>query len=58
MGGGAWPFSVGGVVCVVNSVNEQGLRMLNSAKYASYLFSSWMDFCVSHARKFEAITVL
>ncbi len=25
MGGGAWPFLVGGVVCLVNSVNERDL---------------------------------
>ena len=25
MGGGAWPFLVGGVICLVNSVNERGL---------------------------------
>ena len=31
MGGGAWPFLVGGVICLVNSVNERDLnRMLNS----------------------------
>ena len=30
MGGGAWPFLVGGVICLVNSVNERDLSMLNS----------------------------
>lgn len=30
MGGGAWPFLVGGVICLVNSVNERDLRLLNS----------------------------
>ncbi len=25
MGGGAWPFLVGGVICLVNSVNERDL---------------------------------
>jgi hypothetical protein len=29
MGGGAWPFLVGGVICLVNSVNERDLRLLN-----------------------------
>ena len=33
MGGGAWPFLVGGVICLVNSVNERDLRLLNSCKY-------------------------
>ena len=31
MGGGAWPFLVGGVICLVNSVNERDLNLLNSA---------------------------
>ena len=30
MGGGAWPFLVGGVICLVNSVNEGDLNLLNS----------------------------
>jgi hypothetical protein len=30
MGGGAWPFLVGGVICPVNSVNEQDPRLLKS----------------------------
>ena len=29
MGGGAWPFLVGGVICLVNSDNERDLRLLN-----------------------------
>ena len=30
MGGGAWPFLVGGVICLVNYVNERDLDLLNS----------------------------
>ena len=30
MGGGAWPFLVGGVICLVNSVNERDYHLLNS----------------------------
>ena len=30
MGGGAWPILVGGVICLVNSVNERDLSLLNS----------------------------
>ena len=37
MGGGAWPFLVGGVICLVNSVNERDLNLLNS--YA--ILDSW-----------------
>ena len=29
MGGGAWPFLVGGVICLVNSVNERDFDLLN-----------------------------
>ena len=32
MGGGAWPFLVGGVICLVNSVNERDLNLLNSLR--------------------------
>ena len=35
MGGGAWPFLVGGVICLVNSVNERDDRLLNSYANAS-----------------------
>ncbi len=35
MGGGAWPFLVGGVICLVNSVNERDLNLLNS--YTNFL---------------------
>ena len=30
MGGGAWPFLVGGVICLLNCVNERDLILLNS----------------------------
>src|SRR5262249_37712973 len=33
MGGGAWPFLVGGVICLVNSVNERDLDLLNSNRW-------------------------
>ena len=33
MGGGAWPFLVGGVICLVNSVNERDLSLLTSNVY-------------------------
>ena len=35
MGGGAWPFLVGGVICLVNSDNERDLNLLNSGRHAS-----------------------
>ncbi len=35
MGVGAWPFLVGGVICLVNSVNERDLDLLNSSLQVS-----------------------
>ena len=32
VGGGAWPFLVGGVICLVNSVNERDLDLLNRTR--------------------------
>ena len=37
MGGGAWPFLVGGVICLLNCVNERDLLLLNSSSDTSYL---------------------
>jgi hypothetical protein len=41
MGGGAWPFLVGGVICLVNSDNERDLNLLNSEYHfwLAHLFS-------------------
>nr|DAD37436.1 TPA_asm: hypothetical protein HUJ06_008077 [Nelumbo nucifera] len=49
MGGGAWPFLVGGAICLVNSVNERDLSLLTS-----FLEGLWPF----RPRKFEAITGL
>ena len=58
MGGGAWPFLVGGVACQVDSGNERDLSLLNShgrfLRPADFLegllaYSQW---------KYEAITGL
>jgi hypothetical protein len=56
-GGGAWPFLVGGVICLVNSVNERDLSLLTSIVHMMggyfleglFVFNEW---------KFEAITGL
>ena len=37
MGGGAWPFLVGGLICLLNCDNERDLGLLNS----STNFSLW-----------------
>ena len=44
MGGGAWPFLVGGVICLVNSVNERDPRLLNSWANCSALVSLDLSF--------------
>ena len=38
MGGGAWPFLVRGVICLVNSDNERDLNLLTS--WANFLVGS------------------
>ena len=58
MGGGAWPFLVGGVICLVNSVNERDLNLLNS--FQNFGSSGYFleGLRVFNSRKFEAITGL
>ena len=57
MGGGAWPFLVGGVICLVNSVNERDLSLLNShCPFRTFDFLEGL--CDLNTRKFEAITGL
>jgi hypothetical protein len=34
MGGGAWPFLVGGLICLVYSVNERDLDLLTSLAHS------------------------
>jgi hypothetical protein len=59
MGGGAWPFLVGGVICLVNSVNERDLDLLNSSMKASAFIGNFLEgLSVCSRRKFEAITGL
>ena len=58
MGGGAWPFLVGGVICLVNSVNERDLNLLNRLQNLRFQEAFLEGRRVSNARKFEAITGL
>jgi hypothetical protein len=57
MGGGAWPFLVGGVICLVNSVNERDPILLTVATVFGMLVHL-EGHCVSNARKSRAITGL
>jgi hypothetical protein len=43
MGGGAWPFLVGGVICLVNSVNERDLDLLNSLGKPSGFLHNFLE---------------
>ena len=58
MGGGAWPFLVGGVICLVNSVNERDLNLLNNSQNHTVSGDFLEGLCVRNARKCEAITGL
>ncbi len=59
MGGGAWPFLVGGVICLVNSVNERDLSLLNSWTNSSEFVINFLEglFVFSEWKR-EAITGL
>ena len=55
MGGGAWPFLVGGVICLVNSDNERDLNLLTRFFYTiDDIFLEGL--CNKNTWKFEAIT--
>jgi hypothetical protein len=43
MGGGAWPFLVGGAICLVNSVNERDPDLLNSSAKASAFVRGFLE---------------
>ena len=58
MGGGAWPFLVGGVICLVNSVNERDLDLLNSSANLRICLNFLEGLSVCSRWKFEAITGL
>ena len=58
MGGGAWPFLVGGVICLVNSVNERDLNLLNSHANPVFVADFLEGLSVFNRWKFEAITGL
>ena len=59
MGGGAWPFLVGGVICLVNSDNERDLNLLNSYIDIFVSMGNFLEgLSVFNRWKFEAITGL
>ena len=59
MGGGAWPFLVGGVICLVNSVNERDPHLLNRSLDALHRAVIFLEgLYVTNVRKLGAITGL
>ena len=58
MGGGAWPFLVGGVICLVNSDNERDLILLNSHAKSCLAADFLEGLLLFKQWKFEAITGL
>ena len=57
MGGGAWPFLVGGVICLVDSVNERDLCG-ELGSNLTIVFLSSPDYRLPSRGKWEAITGL
>jgi hypothetical protein len=55
MGGGAWPLLVGGVICLVNSINERDLNLLTSWRLKA--IPTWKKIAntkkIAHRRIFE-----
>ena len=48
--GGAWPFLVDGVLCLVIPVSDRVLSLLKSVKHDSYLIASQRDIvCLKYA---------
>ena len=58
MGGGAWPFLVGGVICLVNSVNERDRSLLNSYANPPFAANFLEGQLAFNKWKFAAITGL
>ena len=58
MGGGAWPFLVGGLICLVNSDNERDLSLLNSRCRPAGSDGFLEGLLVCSQGKIEAITGL
>ena len=61
MDGGAWPFSIGGVLCLFNPMNNRDLSLLNRVKYDSFLLG-YFDVSVRTTMKgsevYEALRIV
>ena len=59
MGGGAWPFLVGGLICLVNSDNERDFNLLHGVlNRFDFQFYHLEELFVRNMRKSKAITGL
>jgi hypothetical protein len=59
MGGGAWPFLVGGLPCQVDSGNERDLSLLNSHSHLLVAALDFLEGLLAFSQwKCEAITGL
>lgn len=56
MGGGAWPFLVRGVICLVNSDNERDSNILNRC-FQDYGVEAFMAFIYEHSKMCECLNV-
>ncbi len=58
MNGGAWPFLVGGVICLVNSVNERDLDLQTRFAHPRMGAIFFEGLFMHNKRRFKAITGL
>lgn len=56
MGGGAWPFLVRGVICLVNSDNERDSNILNRC-FQDYGVEIFMAFIHNYSKMYECLNV-
>ncbi len=58
MGGGAWPFLVGGMICLLNCDNERDLNLLTSHVNSKFMADFLEGLCETITRKIKAKTGL
>jgi hypothetical protein len=56
MGGGAWPFLVRGVICLVNSDNERDSNILNRC-FQDYGVEAYIAFIHENSKMFDCLNV-
>ena len=56
MGGGAWPFLVRGVICLVNSDNERDSNILNRC-FQDYGVEAYVAFIHENSKMLDCLNV-